>query len=159
MKYFRVYIIHLHIIAYVPTSAVEGILTQPDPEGRRAKWIATLLEYNIEIRPTRLIKGQGLEKMLTDSNCEALQLNFLSSQSNQLDTGVEVVIDFATYPWYSDIVHVLQNLQAPARLSKTRARYVKLKDAKLCILNQYLYWKDPSGVLLNFLLEMKPKKR
>ena len=47
LKYFGVYILHSHIIAYVPTSAVEGILTQPDPEGRRAKWIATLLEYDI----------------------------------------------------------------------------------------------------------------
>ena len=63
------------------------------------------------------------------------------------------MIDFTTSPSYSDIVHVLQNLQAPAGLSKTRARFVKLKAAKFCILNQYLYWKDPRGVLLNFLLE------
>ena len=63
------------------------------------------------------------------------------------------MIDFTTSSWYSDIVHVLQNLQAPTRLSKTRARSVKLKAAKFCILNQYLYWKDPGGVLLNFLLE------
>ena len=72
LKYFRVYILHSHIIAHVPTSAVKGILTQPDPEGRRAKWIETLLEYDIEIRPTKLIKGKGLEKMLIDSNCESL---------------------------------------------------------------------------------------
>ena len=91
--------------------------------------------------------------MFMDSNCEYLQLNFLSSQSHQLDTGVEVMIDFTTSSWYSYIVHVLQNLQALARLSKTRARSVKLKAAKFCILNQYLYWKDPGGVLLNFLLE------
>ena len=47
LKYFRVYILHLHIITYVPASAMKGILTQPDPEGRREKWIATLLEYDI----------------------------------------------------------------------------------------------------------------
>ena len=66
LKDFRVYILHSHIIAHVPTSAVKGILTQLDPEGRREKWIETLLEYDIEIRPTKLIKGKGLEKMLTD---------------------------------------------------------------------------------------------
>ena len=54
---------------------------------------------------------------------------------------------------YSNIAHVLQNIQAHAGLSKTRARSMKLKAAKFCILNQYLYWKDPGGVLLNFLLE------
>ena len=63
------------------------------------------------------------------------------------------MIDFTTSPWHSDIVHVLQNLQAPVGLSKTRSRSVKLKAAKFCILNQYLYWKDPGGVLLNCLLE------
>ena len=46
------------------------------------------------------------------------------------------MIDFATSPWYSDIVHVLQNLQAPVGLSKTRARSVHLKDAKFFILNK-----------------------
>ena len=91
--------------------------------------------------------------MMTYSNCESLQLNFLTSRSNQLDTGVQVMPDFSISPWYSDIVYVLQNLQAPTGLSKTRARSVKLKAAKFCILNQYLYLKDPSGVLLNFLLE------
>ena len=30
---------------------------------------------------------------------------------------------------------------------------MKLKAAKFCILNQYLYWKDPGGVLLIFLWE------
>ena len=63
------------------------------------------------------------------------------------------MIYFTTSPWYSDIVHVLENLQAPAGLVKTRARSVKLKAAKFCILNQYLYWKDHGGVLLNCLLE------
>ena len=68
LKDFRVYVLHSHIIAHVPTAAVKAILTQPDPEGRRAKWIATLLEYDLEIKPTKLIKGQGLAKMLTNSN-------------------------------------------------------------------------------------------
>ena len=55
LKYFRVYILHSHVIAHVPTIAVKGILTQPDLEGRREKWIATLLEYEIEIKPTKLV--------------------------------------------------------------------------------------------------------
>ena len=72
LKDFRVYILHSHIISHVPTAAVKWILTQLDPDRRRVKWIATLLEYDIEIRPTKLIKGKGLENMLTDSNYESL---------------------------------------------------------------------------------------
>ena len=48
-----------HIIAYVPNSVVKGILTQNGPDGKRGKWIAAILEYDMEIKPTKLIKGQG----------------------------------------------------------------------------------------------------
>ena len=57
LKEFRIYILHSHTIAHVPTSAVKDILTQPDPEGKRGKWIAVLLEYDLEIKSTKLIKG------------------------------------------------------------------------------------------------------
>ena len=117
------------------------------------KWIAVILEYDIEIRPTKLIKGHGLAKIMTGSNCDSLQLNFMSGQLNQLDTKVQVMPDFSISPWYVYIVYVLQNLQSPAGLCKTRESSVKLKAAKFCILNQNLYWKDLAGVLLNCLLE------
>ena len=64
LKDFRVYILHSHILAYVPNTAVKYVLVHTDPEGRRGKWIAALLEYDVEIRPTKLIKGQGLAKLM-----------------------------------------------------------------------------------------------
>ena len=67
--------------------------------------------------------------------------------------------DFSMSPWYTDIVYFLQNIQAPARLSKTRARSVKLKATKLCIINQYLYWKDPGVVMLHCLLENEAQQK
>ena len=88
LKYFRVYVLHSHIIAYVPSNVVKSILTQPDPEGKREKWIVVLLEYDNEIKPTKLIKGKGLAKMMTDSNCGSLQLNLVTGYSNQLDIWV-----------------------------------------------------------------------
>ena len=57
LKDFSIYILHSHVITYVLGSVVKSILTHPDPEGRRAKWIAVILEYDIEIKPTKLIKG------------------------------------------------------------------------------------------------------
>jgi hypothetical protein len=56
-KYFRVYILHSHTIAYVPNTVVKDILTWDNPDGRRGKWIFAILEYDIEIKPTKLIKG------------------------------------------------------------------------------------------------------
>ena len=78
IKYFRVYILYSHIISYVPNSVVKDILTQDGPDGRRGKWIATILEYDIEIKPTKLIKGQGLSRWMVESNCNVLDINFIA---------------------------------------------------------------------------------
>ena len=72
LKDFIIYILHSHITAYVPSNVGKSILTQPDLEGRRDKWIAVLIEYGIEINPTKLIKGKGLDKMMIDSPCDSL---------------------------------------------------------------------------------------
>jgi hypothetical protein len=52
-------------------------LTQPDLEGRRGKWIAAMLEYDLEIKPTKLIKGQGLAKLMAQLDCDVVGMNFI----------------------------------------------------------------------------------
>ena len=85
-KEFRVYILHSHTIAYVPNNSVKDILTQPDPEGKRGKWITVLLEYDLDIKPTKLIKGQGLARLMAQTNCELLGINFATDMSeNTID--------------------------------------------------------------------------
>jgi hypothetical protein len=64
-----------------PRSAVKDILIQPDIDGRRSKWIAKILEFDLEIRPTKLIKGQGLAKLLVEANCQALGISFINECS------------------------------------------------------------------------------
>jgi hypothetical protein len=63
-------------------------LYSPDIDGRRSKWIAKILEFDLEIRPTKLIKGQGLAKLLAEANCKALGVDFINAcsenQQNQL---------------------------------------------------------------------------
>jgi hypothetical protein len=53
---------------------------------------------------------------------------------------------------------VLRNLQVPPGLRKTKAIFLNLKEAKFCILDSSLYWKDPGGILLNFLLKEDTEK-
>lgn len=64
IKYFIFYILHSHIISFVPNVVVKYILTRNDPEGKRGKWISIILEYYIEIKPFKLIKGQGVAKLM-----------------------------------------------------------------------------------------------
>jgi hypothetical protein len=152
LKEFRTYILHSHVVTYVPKNSVKDILTHLGPEGRKGKWIAVMLEYNLEIKPTNLIKGQGLAKPMTQSNFDVLGIKFIANmtKSPQEETIVHVSQKFIDSPWYANIIYVLKNLQDPPRLSKTKTRFLKLKATKFCILDNSLYCKDPGGTLLSF---------
>jgi hypothetical protein len=81
LKSFRVYVLHSKVITYVPSASVKEILVQPDIDGKRSKWIAKILEFDLEIRPTKLIKGQGLAKLLAEANFQDLGVNFTNECS------------------------------------------------------------------------------
>ena len=85
LKDFRVYILHSHIIAYVPSIVGKDILTQFDLDGRRGRWIVALLEYDLDINPTKLVNGQGLAQLMTHIDLDVLGFNFLSGFSRQMD--------------------------------------------------------------------------
>eukprot|EP00253_Pinus_taeda_P032783 PITA_32783 len=95
LKDFRFYILHSKIIAYVPSTATKDVLTQPDANGRRAKWIAKLIEFNIELNPTKPVRGQGLAKLLVEENCRSLDIDFLCTiaeigQKNEEEEAAEL---------------------------------------------------------------------
>ena len=78
LKDFRVYILHSHIISFLANIVVKDILSQ-DPDGKRGKWIVVILEYDLEIKPTKLIKSQGLAQMMAESNLQALDINMVNA--------------------------------------------------------------------------------
>ena len=84
-------------------------MTQSEPDGRRAKWIAVLLEYDLEIKPTKLIKGQGLSKLMAQSNYDALDLNQLDFNVGNHTISEKTIFpsDFLASPWYKNIMFVL----------------------------------------------------
>ena len=43
LKDFKVYMLHSKLIAYVPSAAIKDVLTQPDDDGRREKWITKMI--------------------------------------------------------------------------------------------------------------------
>ena len=107
LKAFRVYVLHSRITAYVPSSSVKDILIQPDIDGRRGKWIAKILEFDLEIKPTKLIKGQGLAKLLAKSNCKALGINFIDKKAEPSNKQLQGALSLASCPWYKDILYFL----------------------------------------------------
>jgi hypothetical protein len=56
-------------------------MIQPDIDGKQSKWIANILAFYLEVKPTKLVKGQGLDRFLVESNCKELRVNFMSTNS------------------------------------------------------------------------------
>eukprot|EP00253_Pinus_taeda_P024129 PITA_24129 len=110
IKHFRIYILYSHVIAYVPNAVVKDILTQEGLEGRRGKWISSILEYDIEIKPTKLIKGQGLSKLMTETNFQALDINQLDNEP-ELATP-QISETFIQSPWQANDSTIIQFLES-----------------------------------------------
>jgi hypothetical protein len=157
LKDFRIYILQAKVIAYVPSSSVKDVLIQPDIDGKRSKWIAKMIEFDIEIKPIKLVRGQGLAKLLAEDNCKMLGINFVGVNAESMQSQIseekltydlQVSSHLDDCEWYSHIIYFLQNLTAPPDMRKTQVRALKLKAIKFCINDKMLFWKDPSGVLL-----------
>jgi hypothetical protein len=151
LKSFRVYVLNSKITAYVPSTSMKDILIQPDIDRRRGKWIAKILEFDLEIKPTKLIKGQGLAKLLVESNCKSLGISFINEQVESSNKNFQGALSLAACSWYKDILYFLQELKPPDGMGKRKARDLKLKAVRYCLIDQALYWKDPLGVFLRCL--------
>jgi hypothetical protein len=151
LKSFRVYVLYSRITAYVPLASVKDILIQPDIDRRRGKWITKILEFYLEIKPTKLIKGQGLAKLLAESNCKTLGISFINEQAEPSNKHFQGTLLLASCAWYKDILYFIQELKPPDGLGKSKARALKLKAVRYCLIDQALYWKDPLGVFLRCL--------
>jgi len=100
------------------------------------------------------MKGQVLAKLMAESNCEALDINFIGALDDEEDMVTPKTSEpFIDSCWYADIIFVLLNLQAPLGLTITKARFLKMKSLRYCILDNALFWKDISGIILNCLLK------
>ena len=86
LKVFRVYILQAKVIAFVPSSSVKDVLVQPDIDGKISKWIARLIEFDVEIKPAKLVKGQGLAKLLAEENCKLLDINLMSIDAENVSS-------------------------------------------------------------------------
>ena len=62
-------------------------------------------------------------------------------------------IKYLTSQWYKEIVEYLLTLSCPPRCDKAKYRALRLKSQKYIVANGWLYWRDPSGILLLCITE------
>ncbi|KAH9305664.1 hypothetical protein KI387_010068, partial [Taxus chinensis] len=57
VKKFHFYFLNPHTVVMLPRSTIKSILTQQDPKVRRGNWIAKIQEYDLDIWPSNLVRG------------------------------------------------------------------------------------------------------
>ena len=102
-----------------------------------------------------------MAKLMAQSGVEDVEINFMdvTTVSENSRQEPEISDDFLTSPQYRDAIYVLKNLQAPPQLTSTKAKLVKLMSSRYCIINGFLYCKDPGGIILNYLLETEVRAK
>ena len=69
IKNFRPFLLKTHTKIIVPFSAVRQLLVQKEVGEKRANWVTALQEYDIDIKPARIFRGQDFCRLLArDSN-------------------------------------------------------------------------------------------
>jgi hypothetical protein len=109
--------------------------------GTRGNWVSKIQEYDLEIKPTKIVKGQVLAQMMTERNQEAIQMG----ESEQINV---VVSELEHDECYSDIIYYLKKLSCPDHLVDYKRRALRLKAMKYWLTKNGLGWKYLDGVLL-----------
>ena len=104
LKHFITYVGYSKIIGYVPHSAIKDIVSQQDFLGIRGKWVSKIQEYDLEMKSTKLIKGQGLANIFTQGNEKSLGIICQNSDPEQSVS--DELQRLEQHPWYT-IHHLL----------------------------------------------------
>ena len=95
------------------------------------------MEYDIEIKLTKLVKNQGLAKLLTNSNCQALGLNVVFNEVSEREKTQhekekeKIFQKYADSVWYSDIVYFSFVSTISTRFRQREIHVLKVKSYEI----------------------------
>ena len=112
---------------------------------KRANWVTSLQEYDVEIRPSKIVRGQGFCRMLIGA----------SHISSEEESGNNVKISEVSLndaqSQYVDLIFHLKNGYAPTQLSYKMKRVLILKDKKYELINDVLFRRNFESALIRCL--------
>ena len=152
IKYFRPFLLKTHKKVIVPFSVVRQLIIQREIGEERANSVTTLEEYDLDIKPTKIVKGQGFCRLLVGpSNIQEHE------DSNSIEEINEISI-INPESQYADLLFYLKNGYAPSNLNHTKKRSLRLKAKQYQIVNNVLFRMNYDSVLLGCLEKYEAEK-
>jgi hypothetical protein len=113
----------------------------------RGDWMAVVQEFDLDIKPTKLVKGQGLCKLAVESQD---QVNEDSGWENEIALwcGEVSYITPGKESWYKYLSYLLHHGTCLENLNPRERRALRLKSAQYRLINSILFRINYDGVLL-----------
>ena len=109
IKHFRPYLLKSKTNVIVPFPAVRNLLVQKDLGEKTANWVTAVQEYDLEIKPSKIVRGQGMCKHVAEGNDEAMHAK--DEEKVELEEGILQaavnVIEQNQDSWQSDLRQLL----------------------------------------------------
>jgi ribonuclease HI/transposase InsO family protein len=157
VKHFRSYLLKSRTKVIVPYPAVRNLLVQKELGEKRANWVTSLQEFDLEITPAQIVRGQGLCKLVVDSEIDQKEDNDMSCLEQNDQNLICCTQNFVS-PWYDDIRHYLQHGSAPRHLDPAKRRALRLKSASFHLINGILFRQNFDGILMRCLEKDEAEK-
>eukprot|EP00253_Pinus_taeda_P031038 PITA_31038 len=169
VKHFHPYLLKVRTKVIVPHPAVRALFVQKEMGERRGNWITALQEFDLEIKPGKIVRGQGLCRLAT----KALANKEGASEEPEAQSMQNAQVEFREEPlwinetlmyereslealldpesWYYDICFYLTRGACPKHMDASRRRALRLKSNQYHLANDTLYRKNYDGIWLRCL--------
>ena len=121
VKHYRPFLLKTHTKVIVPFPAVRKLLIQKELGEKRANWVTTLQEYDLEIRPAKIVRGQGFCRILAGAS------NIPQSSDTDPTEEINQISVTDSESQYANLIFYLKNGYAPPILSYKSKRAIRLK--------------------------------
>jgi hypothetical protein len=157
VKHFWSYLLKSRTKVIVPYLTVRNLLVQKELGEKRENWMTSLQEYDLEINPALIVRGQGPCKLVADSVKEhESQINTLTiNQHNGKQINCSQVV---TNSWYDDVKFYLTHGSSPHYIDPKNRRALRLKSSSFQLINDVLFQKNFDDVLMRCLEKDEAEK-
>eukprot|EP00253_Pinus_taeda_P009284 PITA_09284 len=152
VKHYRPFLLKTHTKVIVPFPAVRQLLIQKELGEKRANWVTALQEYDLEIRPEKIVRGQGFCRILAGAS------NIPESSDTDPTEEINQISVIGSESQYADLIFYLENGYAPPNLSYKSKRAIKLKAKSFTIIDDVLFKKNYDSILLRCLEKPEAQK-
>ena len=146
VKHFRPYLLKSQTKVVVPYPVVRNLFVQKEIGEVHTYWMTMLQEFDLKIKPAKIIQGQGLCQM----PAEAMANNGWENETMMYEPESVQVIDVSKSR-YSDLKHYLSIEDIPIDLDSRKQRALRLKSGQYQLVSGILFRKKIDNVLLRCL--------